>query len=324
MKEAAAYANANIALVKYWGKSNHQENIPAVSSISMTLDGLGTKVHLSLCREKEHSLRINGQQMHGPELLRLQQFLEKLRKQFSFNDFLSVETFSTVPVAAGLASSASFFAALCTAFNDALALRLNATDLSRLARQGSASSARSIFGGFSGLYGGEINDEEAIAFPIASALKLGILIAVVNKEKKAISSREAMNRTEKSSPFYQSFVNNHRQDFLGALSALAAGSFAELGQIMEHSTLKMHASMWAARPSINYLQPASLALIDLVYRIREKHGPLVYFTMDAGPNVKLFCEEKDLLKLHELVLQSQLVDDSILSKAGMGAQVIAL
>lgn len=322
MKKASAYANANIALVKYWGKSDHQKNIPAVSSLSMTLDGLGTTVHLSPSK-RSHCLTINGQHVQGAEYDRLSGFLEKLRQQFPFKNFLAIESLSTVPVAAGLASSASFFAALCTAFNEALGLELNKKDLSGLAREGSASAARSIFDGFSGLYGGSITHEEAHAFSIDSSLKLGLLIAVVSKEKKALSSREAMNRTEKSSDFYKSFVATHHEDFSGALSALAKGSFAHLGEIMEHSTLKMHASMWVARPSINYLKPASLALIELVYAMRKVHGPIVYFTMDAGPNVKLFCEERDLTKIRELIQQSPIVDEIILSKAGAGAKVIS-
>lgn len=322
MKKASAYANANIALVKYWGKSDHQKNIPAVSSLSMTLDALGTTVSLDLSCDQFHSLTINDRIIAGAELTRLNDYLEAVRRSYRFDGFFKISSQSSVPIAAGLASSAAFFAALSLTLNQSLELNLNAQNLSILARLGSASAARSIFGAFVGLHGGPITHEEAFAFPLENSLDLALLVAVVSIEKKALSSRAAMNMTEDSSPFFPTFVASHGPDFSGAIEALKQSSFPRLGEIMEHSTLKMHASMWAAKPAINYLHPATLALMNLIYDIRKKHGPIAYFTMDAGPNVKVFCETTNISLVKKIIIDSGLASELIESKPGPGAHAL--
>lgn len=321
MKEAKAYANANIALVKYWGKSDRAFNIPAVSSLSMTLDGLGSTVSLTPSSEKSHYLEINGQPHNGAELIRVSDYLEKIRSLYSYSNFFCINSQSLVPIAAGLASSAAFFAALSRALDESLGLNLNDQDLSKIARLGSASAARSIFGGFVGLYGGQKSHDEAFAFPIKHSLNMGMMVAVVSSAKKALSSTNAMNLTQSTSPFYQSFVDSHFKDFADAQRALVE-NFEQLGTIMEHSTLKMHASMWAAQPSINYLTPQTLALMNLIYTIRKEHGPIAYFTMDAGPNVKILYENNNVSLIKKIIAQSQLASELIISQPGPGAYVV--
>jgi diphosphomevalonate decarboxylase len=292
MKRATAYANANIALVKYWGKSESVLNIPAVSSLSMTLSNLGTKVSLSHVKDSKHVCSIDGRLASFEEAARLTMYLELVRQHYPYKGFLQVASKSTVLFQAGLASSASFYAALAQALNDYLDLHLDHREISILARIGSGSAARSIFPGFVGLYGGQdINHNDAYAFSIETHphLDLALVIAIINEKPKAISSREAMNLTKKTSPLFAAFVASHSQDFIDATRALKAGLFEQLGCIMEHSTLKMYATMWTARPAINYWHPTTLALFELVYQLRQSHGPKAFFTMDAGANVKILC-----------------------------------
>lgn len=323
MKRATAYANANIALVKYWGKNDSPHNIPAVSSISMTLHDVGTEVALA-ASTLHHELLIENQPAPSKASARVSAYLEQVRMTYPFSGFMRINSHSTVPYEAGLASSASFFAALAKAIDHSLGLNLSLRDQSILARRGSGSAARSIFPGFSGLYGGlNCAHEDAYGFPleIHPDLDLCMVLAVVDDQKKPISSRDAMNISKRTSPFFGAFVGSHEQDFLGAIEALKDGSFATLGAIMEHSTLKMFSTMWSATPAINYWQPKSLALINLVYGLREKHGPIAFFTMDAGPNVKILCQERDLPIVVKAIAEANLTLNIACVASGCGARL---
>lgn len=296
MKNACAYANANIALVKYWGKSDHGHNIPAVSSLSMTLNNLGCEVSLAPAIARDaHEVVIDGAEASESAHKRTAVFLEEVRARFPFTGYLQISSKTSVPYASGVASSAAYFASLTVALDRALDLNLSAKDLSTLARMGSGSAARSIFGGFAALHGGNhLQHEEAYAYPLPmnNHLDLHLVIALVDDQPKAISSREAMIATRESSPFFAEFIATHHQDFAHAVQALSHGEFAALGHIMEHSTLKMFATMWTAQPPIIYWQPQTLTLIETVMTLRKEHGPIAFFTMDAGPNVKICALEK--------------------------------
>jgi len=324
VKITKAYANANIALVKYWGKSDSASNIPAVPSLSMTLDGIGTTVTLSSSSANAHSLKREKIFVEGPALLRLSSFLEIIRFRLPFDGFIDISTESNVPYGAGLASSAAFFAALVQALNNFYAFNLDAQELSKLARLGSGSAARSMMGGFVALPGGLISDDEAYAFSLVpkSSLKLAMIIGIVNTKTKAISSRDAMILTQQTSPYYPSWLETAQADFDGALKALHDGSLPALGSIMEHSALKMHASMWTAKPAINYFLPATLSLMNLIINLREEHGPIAYFTMDAGPNVKILCEEDKLDLITNILIKSKLCEEIRMSYPGPGPQVL--
>lgn len=322
MKQAHAFANANIALIKYWGKNEGCFNIPAVSSLSMTLNDFGTSVSLVASKIHKHQALINNKPASLEVLERLDAYLEQVRCFYPFSGHLHVSSKSNVPFKAGLASSAAFFAALAVALDVALALGLDQKDLSRLARLGSGSAARSIFGGFCGLHGGPgTNHEEAFAFPleINAKLNLAMVIAIVDEGMKPLSSRAAMNLTKKTSPFFNVFVKDHDKDLELAKNALKTGSFVKLGEAMECSTLKMFATMWTALPSINYWRPQSLALIETVYELRKKHGPKAFFTMDAGPNVKILCEEDFLPTVLKTIIETGYARDLLVAKPGSGA-----
>lgn len=324
MKKVTAYANANIAVVKYWGKSDGLLNIPAVSSLSMTLDGIGTTVSISPSPEKNHILLTSGQPAAKKAKDRLDSFLEQVRRHYAFEKWILVKTKSNVPYGAGLASSAAFFAALSVALDAYFERGLSLRELSKIARLGSGSAARSILPGFVALPGGEIDHDRAHAFcvPLNPKLQLSMIIAVLESKEKAISSRQAMNSTKASSPFFEAFVNSSENDFQGALSALNDGMFADLGAIMEHSTLKMHATMWGAKPGINYLSPQTLACMNFVQKLRADYGPIAYFTMDAGPNVKILCETQHSDLIAKALFELKLCEDIRVSKPGQGAYLL--
>ncbi len=325
MKAARAYANANIALVKYWGKADHGNNVPAVSSLSMTLKDLGCKVTLTP-RMHGHEILRNGDHVSPATFERTCAYLEKVRTLYPYQGYFHLDSQSSVPYASGLASSAAYFAALATALNEACDMRLDDKARSVLARMGSASAARSIFGGFAGLFGGSHRlDNAAYAHPLAvhHDMKLHLIVAVVDDQPKAISSRDAMVATKATSPFFERFVDESDADFLAGSKALLEGSFSTLGTIMEQSTLKMFATMWTATPAIVYWQPLSLAVINAIYALRREHGPVAFFTMDAGPNVKILCEEHNFPLVLRAIAALGVTKNILCTTPGEGALVVS-
>lgn len=318
-----AYANANIALVKYWGKQDHALNIPAVSSLSMTLDGFGTTVTIGSAQNMQVS--IDDVPASADVHERVGAFIKMVRARHTEVSPLTIASTSNLPYAAGLASSAAFYASLTAALNHHFSLGLSLQECSMLARLGSASAARSMFGGLCALYGGPTcGHEQAYAAPLTVNPKLNLvmIIAVVSTKPKTISSRQAMNNCQQTSPFFPAFVDTHHKDFADAIDALHHGAFETLGTIMEHSTLKMFATMWTAQPAIIYWQEPSLSLINLVYHIRQEHGPIAYFTMDAGPQVKILTQQHHAEKVLAIIKNSGLTQGIYYTKPGDGATIV--
>lgn len=284
-----ARAHANIALVKYWGKRDEQLFLPTNGSLSLTLDGLYTTTTVELAEADE--LVLNGERQ-GPEALaKVTRLLDLVRALAGSKAGARVTSINQVPTAAGLASSASAFAALAGAATRAYGLALDEVALSRLARQGSGSASRSIFGGFVEWRRGERADGlDSHGVPVAPQdhWDVRMLVTVLAKAPKAVSSRVGMRRTMETSPFYPGWLASAAADLAEAREAVLGRDLAGLGAVMESSALKMHATMLAARPPFTYLQPASLAVIQAVWAWRAE-GLAGYVTMDAGPNVKVLC-----------------------------------
>ena len=219
---------------------------------------------------------------------------------FDFLDLLdptrprcAVESHNNFPTAAGLASSSSAFAALALASTAAAGMERTRTELSRLARQGSGSACRSLWGGWVEWDRGSREDgSDSHGRPIATAnhWEVCMLIAVVSSAPKPVGSTEGMLRTERSSPFYAAWVEQAQADVDHAKQALYDRDLHQLGTLMEHSTLKMHATMISA--GIRYWKPTTVAVLESVEALR-RDGIGAWYTMDAGPNVKVLCESKD-------------------------------
>lgn len=295
MTTAGAYAHTNIALIKYWGKLPGPDNLPATGSISLTLNEFGTKTEVSFIDHPHDVFILDEKPVNDHSLIQVQTFLDKVRKLSPQKNHCLVRSVNNVPTSAGLASSASGFAALALAADKLFELNLNKKELTQLARQGSGSAARSIWGGFVRMHAGSLNNKNgAYAEEVDSSNMPPIRMIVVqcSSSPKNISSRDGMNHTAKTSPFYPSWLATHDHDLQNALQAIKAGDLKSLGTLTEHSTLKMHASMMTAKPGFWYLEPLTLAVINLVRKL-QKEGLECYFTMDAGPHVKILCSANE-------------------------------
>src|SRR2546425_9525745 len=254
-----ARANVNLALVKYWGKRDGVLNLPATGSISLTLDGLSVEASVAFGGGEADRIEIDGAEAAGDEAVRVARFLDVVRTEAGRRERALVATRSTVPRGVGLASSAAAFAALALAASRAAGLALDPPALSALARRGSGSAARSIFGGFVEWRRGERADgRDSVAEPLAPPefWDVRVVVAVTSSAPQAVSSRAGMERAA-TSPFYPAWVAGAETDLTQARAAIRARDLEALGLLAEHSALKMHAVGMAARPPLLYWRGAT-------------------------------------------------------------------
>lgn len=294
-KAGQGKAPVNIALAKYWGKRNVELNLPVNSSLSISLPDLGTSTQLELIEHSQDTITLNGQALSPdkPFCHRLSRYLDKFRPDATFG--FTVNTVNTVPTAAGLASSASGYAALVLALNDAFQWQLDTKSLSILARLGSGSASRSIFKGFSIWHKGETETGlDSFAEPVPTLWpEFCIGLLEVDTEEKAIGSTAGMQRTVEQCDLYQSWPKKAEKDVATIADAIYNKAFTVLGETAENNALSMHATMIATWPPILYWQPESITFMHQVWELRRQ-GIEVYFTMDAGPNLKLIFLSKDI------------------------------
>lgn len=321
-----ATACANIALAKYWGKSDLTYNLPAVPSISMTLDGLQTVTEVQFdAALKADEVSLDGRPATAKEAKRVVEMLERLRGEGA-PGYARVSSANNFPTAAGLASSASGFAALAAAATQAAGLDWSPARQSAMARWSSASAARSIYGGYVELPAGVVGDRELAATPVADAAHwdLRIVVAVTAKGPKKVGSTEGMERSRKTSPFYQSWVEAAPGITDTIREALLGRDLDRLGAAMEQSTYAFHSCAMTALPPIAYWQPATMAALHTVRDLRDEAGISVWATMDAGPHVKALCHASDAEAVEKALLETAGVLKTIVAKPGPGVRVEAL
>ncbi len=301
LEKGAVYAPANIALCKYWGKRDSILNLPMTSSLSISLAQKGSHFAFEVVDEKTDCLNLNGQSIDAQHdfYQRLFSFISLFRH--NGEPRLNIAITSTIPIAAGLASSASGFASVVKGLNELYGWQLSCSELSLLARLGSGSACRSLWDGFVEWQHGSRDDGmDSIGIPLEykwPQLRIGLLLA--SSDKKSISSREAMAITKQSSSLYHLWPEQVATDLAMIKSALAEKDFIALGHASERNAIAMHATMLKAKPAISYSNAKTAAWVQQVWQLRVDNMP-IYFTQDAGPNLKLlFLEDStdDILQL---------------------------
>ncbi len=287
MITSTAIAHPNIALIKYWGKRDISLNLPSVPSLSLTLSQFYTQTTV-VWGAKQDQLILNGERIRSLEAQKVFQFLDIIDGSRPPCKVISENNF---PTAAGLASSASAFAALALAGTSAADKDYSLQALSVLARQGSGSACRSLWGGWvEWLHGDKENGSDSHGIPLAPPehWDIRLIVGVVSDQKKPISSRKAMKHTANTSPFFQAWCDTAQEDLDIARLAVLNKDIQTLGEQMEHSTMKMFSTMFSAKPSIHYWKPQTLKILEIVETLRQKNISC-WATMDAGPNVKILC-----------------------------------
>ncbi len=321
--QATCRARSNIALVKYWGKANAELNTPAVGSISVTLEGLWTETRIRFDPALRRDRLILDGKERDDQLARVSKCLDLVRAIADRAVPAEVVSANNFPTGAGLASSASGFAALVGAATAALDIDLSPRELSILARRGSGSAARSIFGGYVEMYKGAATDgSDSYAEPLApaEAWPLRILVAITAEGEKAVGSGPGMALSAASSPYYGEWVRSHPADLDIARAAIAERNFDALADVSESSCLKMHAAAMSTTPPLLYWNGAT---VDCLARIRQMRadGVPVFFTIDAGPQVKAICEPGAQADVRAALESVAGVRDVIVTELGPGLEL---
>ncbi|QHI69744.1 diphosphomevalonate decarboxylase [Tichowtungia aerotolerans] len=313
-----AFAPANIALCKYWGKRNEELNLPVNSSLSVSLGKLGTRTIVKFAKNADR-IYLNGKPAPEYFASRTSAYLDLFRPE---GVFFEVRTKNNIPTGAGLASSASGFAALVKALDQLFDWRFNPRELSMLARLGSGSATRSLYGGFAVWHAGQradgmdsyaecvyedLKDKKIPAQPSCKVWKnLCVGILEVSKARKPVGSTDGMNRTRETSELYNSWPHQAACDYDELRTAIAAEDFPMLGKTAENNALAMHSTMMAAWPPLCYWKPQTVSLMNKVWKARED-GLELFFTIDAGPNLKLLFLKKNQAAVKKLFPKVQIV-----------------
>lgn len=317
-----ARAFTNIALIKYWGKKNQTLKLPCTNSLSLTLDRFYTDTKLTIADNDHDIVYLNHKLLDEIQNKRILKYLDTVRQFYSFDDHFIVDTVNHVPTSAGFASSASGFAALAAAINETKQLNLNKRELSILARNGSGSASRSIYGGFVEWIAGDSN-ETSFATPIDEnpQIDLTLLSVVINKGSKKISSTVGMENSVKTSPFYPNWVTLVASEIKEIKQAIAKKDIQRIGEIAEHNAMSMHALTLSANPSFTYFEPETIRIFQIIQELRQK-GILAYATIDAGPNVKIICTNESITKVQKYIEEQLSNVSCVVANIGSGIQYI--
>lgn len=301
MDRSIVKSYANIAIIKYWGKKDPIKMIPATSSISLTLENLFTETEISFITREEaiektgqasDLLYINGELQNEEQIKKIAKVVNLFRDDRS--QLVKIDTTNNMPTEAGLSSSSSGLSAAIKACNRLFDKNLSREELAQISKFASGSSSRSFFGpvGMWDKDTGEVSE-------VKTDLKLAMIVLVLNEEKKIISSRKGMALCMETSTSFDEWIRQSEIDFENMKKYLSEGDFSKVGELTEENALRMHETTKNANPPFTYLTEKSFEAMEYVRELR-KQGERCYFTMDAGPNVKVLCLEEDFERLKDI------------------------
>lgn len=319
---ATAVAHPNIAFIKYWGNRDARLRLPLTGSLSMTLDGLGTRTRVQFdANFPMDSFSLNGEEQQDESLARVSGFLDRVRELSGKPLFARVESENNFPTGTGIASSASAFAALALAASTAAGLDLNAQELSALARRGSGSACRSVPGGFAEwLPGSSDADSYAIQIAPPEYWDLVDLIVILHAGHKAIGSTEG-HALAGTSPLNALRVAGAPERLIECRQALLGRDFERLTRVVEADSHWMHAVMRTSSPPLFYWTPETETVLWHVLTWR-KQGRALCATVDAGPNVHVITTQAEQAWAEAQLCALPGVQDVLCARPGAGVQLV--
>lgn len=317
--KTTAIAPSNIAFIKYWGKKDEKLRLPANGSISVNLSNLKTTTTVEFMKElKKDAVIINDKKDRKQEE-RVIKHLDRIRKISNLKYKAKVVSKNSFPTGAGLASSASAFAALTLAASKSAGLKLSEKELSIIARQGSGSACRSIPDGFVEWLDGSINENSyAVSLYPPDYWKIVMVVVITDYEEKEIGSTEGQIRAL-SNPFLKVRLAKIKNKMHELKKILKEKDFQKFGELTEKEALELHAIALTSNPPIIYWKPKTIKVMKLVQELRRKYFP-VYFTIDSGPHVCILCEQINLRKLIEY-LRANKINEFIVNRPTAGARI---
>ncbi len=322
IRSATALAHPNIAAIKYWGNRDDALRLPVNGSISINLDGLFTRTSISFQPSLPFDeLIINGHEVAGSALERVSLILDLVRDMAGIKERAEIISENNFPSGAGIASSASAFAALALASSKAAGLKLSERELSRFARRGSGSAARSIPDGFVEWQMG-MSDQDSFAYSIAphEHWALADCIAIISASHKKTGSTEG-HTLAGTSPLQVARVNDAPRRIEICRRTILERDFNSLASIVELDSDMMHAVMMTSNPALHYWLPASMEVMQSVREWREA-GAFACYTVDAGANVHVLCLEKEADELAMHIRKISGVKDVLTAGVGGPARIV--
>jgi diphosphomevalonate decarboxylase len=317
-----ALASPNIAFIKYWGDLDPCWRVPVNGSLSMNLDGLFTRTAVTFDPQLQADrLTLGGQPAAEAARQRVSELLDRVRDLSNLRLYAQVTSANNFPMGAGIASSASAFAALALAASTAAGLALSERDLSRLARSGSGSACRSIPAGFVEWQAGS-SDEDSFAYSIAAPEHWAITdcVAIVSQGHKPVGSSEG-HALATTSPIQAARVADANRRLDLCRSAVCGRDFQAFADVVELDSNLMHAVMITSTPPLLYWQAPTLAVMHAVQDWRKQGLPVCY-TIDAGPNVHVLGLAEAAAEVSTRLAQLSGVETVLTSSPGAGARLI--
>ncbi|WP_374286546.1 diphosphomevalonate decarboxylase [Lactococcus sp.] len=291
-KQVTARAHTNIALIKYWGKENVALNIPTTSSLSMTLDQFYTTTTVEFTDKATDELILNSV---STDSTRISKFLDCFREKHGDFPKVLVTSENHVPTAAGLASSASSFSALTGAMFGLLDLPQDTQEMSRMARKGSGSASRSIFGNFAVWNKGN-DDESSFAESFYDDdIHLTMIVAEISSAQKKMSSTKGMQLAQ-TAPTYPEWVRKSADQLEQMKAAIVAKDIEKIGLIAQDNALGMHEQNRRSLEPFDYFTTQTIEVVEFAKQC-YREGLLAFVTIDAGPNVKIITDKATEQKL---------------------------
>jgi diphosphomevalonate decarboxylase len=322
-------AAPNIALVKYWGVRDPALALPYNSSLSVTLDRMRTRTTVAFDPARaDDTLELNGRPAAEPARRSVSELLDRIRAQAGISDHAAVTSSNNFPTASGLASSASGFAALAGAGAAAAGLDLTPLQLSQLARFGSGSACRSIFGGFVEWRAGTRADgRDCYAKPLFGPRHWpglrDLVLLLADAPEKQVRSAVAMQSSVTTSPSFaerQAELPRRIAAIRRAIRDRDAGRLLPL--LMEECDSFRHVCE-TSRPSLDYLTGTSRAVLAEVRRINAAAGRAVAgYTHDAGAHVHVFLLEADAASVRRQLSKVRGVGSTLLLRPGPGGRLV--
>ena len=311
-----AIAHPNFALIKYWGKSDASNNLPDMSSISITIDTLFSTAKVSYDSTLKKDLWILND-IEQESLGQIKPTINYLKSFKPVKDFCVIESTNNFPTAAGLASSASGVASIVVAINELFNLNLSEKELINAAILGSGSAPRSLYSGFVYLNKKNYSCETILD---SNQWPLKIIICQTSSDRKLVSSRDGMRISKSTSSYYKDWVNDQDNDIEKALKAIKMKDFDLLGEVSEDNCKKMHKVMETSKPPLIYRNATSHLCIQKIEEMKV-NGIGIFHTIDAGPQVKIICKAQHADQVISEMKSIPNIQDIIEVNIGQGARL---
>jgi diphosphomevalonate decarboxylase len=332
--KVTAVSPANIAFIKYWGRADHKLFIPRNNSISMTMSGCKTTTTVELNDNLSEDLievkfyRQKTYQKLSREDIKTENLfdqVDRIRKESGIKRKVNIRSENNFPSDAGIAASASSFSAATAALLVAFGLKEKFEDKKELSRQirlcGSSSAVRSAYGGFVEMIAGH-GHKDTFAVQIADEKywKLVDIVAVVNPEKKLTSSSKGHLLAD-TSPYFEKRIMEMQDRIKKVRKAIIDRDLKTLGPLIEQDSTSMHLVMMTSVPPLFYWGPGSMRIMLDVMRWREE-GLRSCFTLDAGPNIHIICENKDAREVQKRLRKNEFVKWTIYNEPCEGVKIV--